>query len=96
MSAREELAGRIETFLRDLGTFNAPYGVLSGKHTSGTYREITFGRARWLDATVRVYGPQFLMVKWRGSIRSEGGVSGSTIFKGPKAEQELFDYLKEM
>ena len=96
MSLREELSNRIEAYLREQPTFNAPYGVLSHKHASGAYREITFGRARWLDASIRVYGLQYIMIKWDGTIRSEGGRRGGYVFKGPRAEQALMDYLQEM
>jgi hypothetical protein len=46
--------------------FNAPYGILMGNHTNKTgkkFIEITFGRARTLDATVSVYGPKFILIK---------------------------------
>jgi hypothetical protein len=96
MSQREELTTRIETFIREQGVFNAPYGILTRKHESGSYREITFGRARFLDATVRVYGPQYLMVKWQGRTSVESGARGGYVFKGPSAEQALYDYISGM
>ena len=96
MSDREELAGRVETFLHEQGVFDAPYGILARKHASGKYREITFGRARFLDATVRVYTPKYIMVKWRGRHRNESGAFGGYVFKGPTAEQALYDYLSGM
>jgi hypothetical protein len=46
--------------------FNAPYGVLTGNHTSknGTkYKSVTFGRARSLDATVEIYNRNFIIVR---------------------------------
>jgi hypothetical protein len=46
--------------------FNAPYGVLTGIHTSknGTkYKSVTFGRARSLDATVEIYNRNFIIVR---------------------------------
>lgn len=46
--------------------FSAPYGVLTGTHTSksGTkYRSVTFGRARTLDATVEIYNRNFIVVR---------------------------------
>jgi len=55
----------IESWAHDKG-FSAPYGVLTGTHTSksGTkYRSVTFGRARTLDATVEIYNRNFMIVK---------------------------------
>jgi hypothetical protein len=55
----------IESWAHDKG-FSAPYGVLTGTHTSksGTkYRSVTFGRARTLDATVEIYNRNFIVVR---------------------------------
>lgn len=46
--------------------FNAPYGVLTGQHTSQNgkpFRTVTFGRARTLDATVEIYNPSFIVLR---------------------------------
>lgn len=46
--------------------FSAPYGVLSGEHTSRSgrkYLSVTFGRARTLDATVEIYNRNFLILR---------------------------------
>jgi hypothetical protein len=46
--------------------FNAPYGVLTGSHTSKngrTFLSITFGRARTLDATVEIYNRNFMILR---------------------------------
>lgn len=43
--------------------FNAPYGVLMGNHVNKTgkkYVQVSFGRARTLDASADVYGPKFI------------------------------------
>lgn len=46
--------------------FNAPYGVLDGTGVSPSgkkYKSITFGRARTLDAEVRIYGSSFIIIR---------------------------------
>ena len=46
--------------------FSAPYGVLSGQHTNRkgtTFRSVTFGRARTLDAIVEIYNRKFMIVR---------------------------------
>lgn len=46
--------------------FSAPYGILTGTHTSKSgrkYQSITFGRARTLDATVEVYNRNFMILR---------------------------------
>jgi ribosome-associated translation inhibitor RaiA len=46
--------------------FNAPYGILTGKHKNKKgkeYLSITFGRARTLDATVEIYNRNFMILR---------------------------------
>lgn len=60
-----QIAADIEVWATN-GNFSAPYGVLSGIHTSksGTkYHSVTFGRARTLDATVEVYNRRFMILR---------------------------------
>ena len=48
-------------------SFTAPYGVLTGEHTSKKdrrrYLSVTFGRARTLDATVEIYNRNFILLR---------------------------------
>lgn len=67
----------------------APYGVLeskgitlNGKH----YRQLTFGRARTLDCTVKVYGPRFI------TLLSSRNTYGSEVYQ---STEEVLNRLKE-
>lgn len=65
MSKTTEVFDSIYAIIRG-SNFNAPYGVLdsTGASPSGKkYKSITFGRARTLDAEVRIYGPSFIMIR---------------------------------
>lgn len=47
-------------------SFTAPYGVIEsqGRSLSGrSYRSVTFGRARTLDASVLIFSPNYILVK---------------------------------
>lgn len=52
-------------WLRSSSRWTAPYGVLhaSAESSGVRYHEVTFGIARSLDATVRMYGPQFWVLR---------------------------------
>ena len=70
MSPREHAQNRIVEWL-DAHTdkFNAPYGIIPGitaLHNGGKVREITFGQARYLDATITIWSPTRLIVEARG------------------------------
>ena len=46
--------------------FDAPYGVLVAKGFTGEgkkYLSVTFGRARTLDATVKIYNRNFIILR---------------------------------
>lgn len=68
--------------------FTAPYGVLTGAHTSkkGTpYLSVTFGRARTLDATVEIYNRNFMILRTNRH--------GSQVFKNVTDLQAMLDTL---
>jgi len=71
MSPREQAQNRIVEWLEaHADKFNAPYGILPGLATlpngKGKVREITFGQARYLDATITIWSPTRLIVEARG------------------------------
>lgn len=68
-SEREQIQERIYQWLLASNAFDAPYGVLKGHSTNGRARQVTFGRSNILDATVDVYGPRFMLLRWRAAIR---------------------------
>lgn len=68
--------------------FDAPYGVLTGNHTSKTGRKflsITFGRARTLDATVEIYNRNFMILRTSRH--------GSQVFNNLTQLQQTLDTL---
>jgi hypothetical protein len=70
MSPRETLQNQIVTYLESQPKFNAPYGVLAGLEKlpkGGKVRTITFGQARWLDCTLRIWSPNKITVEAQGS-----------------------------
>jgi len=48
--------------------FNAPYGVLSGKHVKKNKKvlSVVFGRARTLDAVVEIWNRNFMTLRING------------------------------
>lgn len=85
MSVREDIQNRILTYVHERGVFSAPYGILDGKHThpktGRSYRSVTFGKARTLDATVNIYGPKYLQFQFSGSLYDHGAHRDSIVFK---------------
>jgi hypothetical protein len=50
-------------------TFHAPYGVIAGMDDlpkGGKVRTVTFGQARWLDATAFIFSPKDIRIKCQG------------------------------
>lgn len=70
MSPREQAQNRIVEWLEaHSDKFNAPYGILPGLTTlpsGGKVREITFGQARYLDATITIWRSDHIEVSGRG------------------------------
>lgn len=71
MSPREEIQAQIVGWLgAHKEKFNAPYGILPSlepiKNGKGKVRTVTFGQARWLDATVFIWSPKFFTVQAAG------------------------------
>jgi hypothetical protein len=67
MSERAAVQARIEDWLcARADHFNAPYGVLAGLDAlprGGKVRTVTFGIARWLDATLTIWSPTRLTLR---------------------------------
>lgn len=87
MSPREKLAEIIAKELSQTKAWDAPYGVLiKGK---GKYQSIIFGKARALDCELRIYNPNFFLLKTSISTNSEK-------FKGDDALEQLVNRLEEL
>lgn len=72
MSPREQLQNDIVNYLSNRsGVFNAPYGILpsiENLKTGGKVRTITFGVARYLDATIYIFSPTNIAVRCSGPL----------------------------
>jgi len=64
MSKRADIQTRLAEVCVSLGLDDA-YGVLTGEHGAGrgSYRTVTFCKARSLDGEIRVYGPSFILIR---------------------------------
>ena len=73
MSEREQLQNTIVEYLENNPRWTAPYGVLAGlsklPNGPGKFRTVTFGVARYLDATIYIWSPTKL------TVRAQGGLS---------------------
>lgn len=61
----QQIQDFIATWAKDKG-FNAPYGVLTSEGKSPKGRKVlnvTFGRARTLDATVVIFNRKYIIVR---------------------------------
>lgn len=94
MSARAELQQRLVDHLheQDLASnvWTAPYGILDGLHHMksgrGAVRTITFGVARYLDATIFIWSATKLTIDASGGLAYKvAGTFGS--------EEELIAHL---
>jgi hypothetical protein len=97
MSERSILSDKLIQHLNDApDVWNAPWGVIDRMSTDKKFREITFGRAGILDATIRVYTPTYVTVKWRTAIRRTAA-EGYEVFKGPAewVYPTVVQFLKE-
>lgn len=70
-SPREQVQDRLVEFLEEhSNVFTAPYGVLPGlqkvKNGPGKVRTVTFGLARFLDATAYIWSPVKISVDAAG------------------------------
>lgn len=72
MSDREILQSNIHNWIemRTYSKFTAPYGVISSLEPcgKGKVRTITFGVARYLDATIFVFGKNDIRIKAAGPL----------------------------
>lgn len=95
ISPREQIQNELVSYLEGRGDMSAPYGILTGMRTNkvgGKFREITFGRARTLDATIQIHGTNFFVFRWQGFVRNMTGRDGSTSFTNL---EELYEFLNE-
>lgn len=74
VSAREKVQQKLVEFLSsNLNKFNAPYGVIEGLQPfgKGKVRTITFGVARYLDATIMIYQENNISINGSGALASK-------------------------
>lgn len=95
MSERSNIAGRIAEAIRSEPRFDAPFGVNVGRREGGRYYGITFGRARILDAEVRVYGPKFILLRWQTAIRWLPREGLERVYDEGQAVHALQGFLKD-
>jgi hypothetical protein len=95
MSERSNIANRIAQAIAAEPRFNAPYGVLTTRSSDARYYVVTFGRARILDAEVRVYGPKFILLKWRTAIRWLPKDGLERVYDESQATHALQGFLKD-
>ena len=81
----------IESWLRENGTFDAPFGILSSVSPDKRYRSVAFGRAAVLDAEIRVYGTSFITLRYRSADRTLPRTD-HTVFR---SLTELFSWMDE-
>lgn len=94
-SPREILMDEIVDYLNGREVFNAPYGILTGKHKNNngrSVRSVTFGKSRTLDASIDIYGESYLLLRWQGSLRNQGHAYNSAVFH---SKNELFEFLDD-
>ena len=95
MSERSNIAGRIAEEIRKEPRFNAPFGVIVGRPEGGRYYSVTFGRSRILDAECRVYGPKFILLRWRTAIRWLPNEGAERLYDEGQAVAALQGFLKD-
>lgn len=95
MSERSNIANRIAEAIRAEPSFDAPFGVIVGRPEGGRYYSVTFGRARILDAEVRVYGPKFILLRWQTAIRWLPREGAERLYDETQAVRALAGFLKE-
>lgn len=83
MSEREIIQDTIAEYLeQNVNKFDAPYGIiknLANVKSGGKVRTVTFGVARYLDATIYIWSPKQITVSCEGSLAYKiGGIYKSS------------------
>jgi len=92
MSDREQIQNQIVEWLQNhRNRFNAPYGILDSLEAvgKGKVRTVTFGQARWLDATVCIWTPKRLSVRAAGPASIKLGPIYHSVDDFLKALEEM-------
>jgi len=91
MSEREVFTQALADNLRELRDWTAPYGILVGIESAGRgkVRTITFGVARYLDATIKVFSPTYIILESAGPMARYGSPLSF------KSSGELLEFIKE-
>jgi hypothetical protein len=82
MSERETIQNTLAEYLeQNVNKFDAPYGIirnLADVKSGGKVRTVTFGVARYLDATIYIWSPKQISVKCEGALSYKvGGIYSS-------------------
>lgn len=89
ISEREVASIKVYDWIKAHPEYNAPWGVLESTSADRRYRSVTFGRARCLDAEVRIYSPKFVLVRW-----ARGRQRDTTILKGEGAVDNAIRFIE--
>lgn len=92
MSPREQLQNELVDWLEAYpARFTAPYGILPSldniKNGKGKVRTITFGVARYLDATIYIWSTDRITVQAAGPLAYK--IDGSTFKNAEELKQVL-------
>ena len=73
------------------GGLSNSYGVQVQKseEKGKTFWGITFCKARLLDGVIRVYSPNFIMIRWQGRTTSELPSRGQEVFRSELAAKQF-------
>ena len=101
MSARETISDSLVAFLEGAKTkeghtfFDAPYGILPGLENfgKGKLRVIAFGVSRYLDACIKIYSPNRIVVTGQGGLTYKVDGLFSSMEDLKAAYRESFDYV---
>lgn len=80
MSERSDIQDKLVRFLENhANSFTAPYGIIAGMDNvgKGKVRVITFGVARYLDASIEIWSPNKIKIRGQGGLayKVEGNYS---------------------
>lgn len=91
-SERQEIALELADFVAKLGLNTAPACGYLGKseREKGKPHVVCFGVARHLDATIRVWGPTFIHLRWATTFR-DMPEEGYLVFEDINDAKEFID-----
>lgn len=72
---------------------NDAYGVIAAEQMirGKAVRTVTFCKARILDATIHIYGPKFILLKWNTAIRRLAQIGSQKFDNAEQVKQFIKD-----